>query len=76
MLVLVSFGLVLLATILLVVGLLNDDGLTLIYLSIGASITAAIVLYLAFRRARPTAEPAVAPRPLASDAEPLCPRVR
>lgn len=53
MLVLVSFGLVLLATILLVVGLLTDDGLTLIYLSIAASFTAAVVLYLAFRKARP-----------------------
>jgi hypothetical protein len=51
-LVLVSFGLVLLATILLVVGLLAD-ALTLIYLSIAASFTAAVVLYLAFRRARP-----------------------
>lgn len=56
MLVLVSFGLVLLATILLVVGLLTDDGLTLIYLSIAASFTAAVVLYLAFRKARPKAE--------------------
>jgi hypothetical protein len=55
-LVLVSFGLVLLATILLVVGLLTDDGLTLIYLSIAASFTAAVVLYLAFRKARPKAD--------------------
>lgn len=56
MLVLVSFGLVLLATILLVVGLLTDDGLNLIYLSIGCSFVAAVVLYLAFRRARPKVE--------------------
>ena len=35
MLVLLSFGLVLVATVLLVLGLLSDDGLTLIYLSIG-----------------------------------------
>ena len=56
MLVLVSFGLVLLATILLVVGLLTDDGLTLIYFSIAASFIAAVVLYLAFRRARPKAD--------------------
>jgi len=55
-LVLVSFGLVLLATILLVVGLLTDDGLTLIYFSIAASFTAAVVLYLAFRKARPKAD--------------------
>ena len=51
-LVLVSFGLVLLATILLVVGLLADD-LTLIYISIASSFIAALVLYIAFRRARP-----------------------
>lgn len=61
MLVLVSFGLVLLATILLVVGLLTDDGLTLIYFSIAASFTAAVVLYLAFRRARPKADSAAQP---------------
>ena len=72
MLVLVSFGLVLLATILLVVGLLNDDGLTLIYLSIAASATAAVVLYVAFRMARPKkdADAATAPAPLADDIAP------
>lgn len=72
MLVLVSFGLVLLATILLVVGLLNDDGLTLIYLSIAASATAAVVLYVAFRRARPKkdADAASAPAPLSEDIAP------
>lgn len=71
MLVLVSFGLVLLATILLVVGLLNDDGLTLIYLSIGASFTAAVVLYLAFRRSGPKADVgSEAPSPLADDIAP------
>ena len=65
MLVLVSFGLVLLATILLVVGLLNDDGLTLIYFSIAASATAAVVLYMAFRMARPKDESSAdAPPPL------------
>lgn len=65
MLVLVSFGLVLLATILLVVGLLTDDGLTLIYLSIASSFTAAVVLFLAFRRARPKQDaPSEAPAPL------------
>ena len=61
MLVLVSFGLVLLATILLVVGLLTDDGLTLIYFSIGASFVAAVVLFLAFRRARPKADTSAEP---------------
>ena len=65
MLVLLSFGLVLLATILLVVGLLSDDGITLIYLSIAASATAAVVLWLAFRRARPADDaPAGGPAPL------------
>ena len=71
MLVLVSFGLVLLATILLVVGLLSDDGLTLIYLSIGASATAAVVLYAAFRMARPKGEKSAdAPAPLAEEIAP------
>lgn len=79
MLVLVSFGLVLLATILLVVGLLTDDGLTLIYLSIGSSFAAAVVLYGAFRRARPSQErPTEAPAPLLpdlADHEPAAPSV-
>ena len=71
MLVLVSFALVLLATILLVVGLLSDDGLTLIYLSIASSFTAAVVLYLAFRLAKPKGEPgSTAPSPLADDIAP------
>ena len=72
MLVLVSFGLVLLATILLVVGLLNDDGLTLIYLSIAASAAAAVVLYVAFRKAKPQAgaDAVAAPAPLADDIAP------
>ena len=61
MLVLVSFGLVLLATILLVVGLLTDDGLNLIYLSITCSFVAAVVLYAAFRRAKPKADVAGEP---------------
>ena len=73
MLVLVSFGLVLLATILLVVGLLNDDGLTLIYLSIAASAAAAVVLYVAFRKAKPqtASDSAAAPAPLADDIAPM-----
>ena len=72
MLVLVSFGLVLLATILLVVGLLNDDGLTLIYLSIAASAAAAVVLYVAFRKAKPQAgsDTTAAPAPLADEIAP------
>jgi hypothetical protein len=69
-LVLVSFGLVLLATILLVVGLLTDDGLALIYLSIASSFTAAVVLFLAFRRARPKQDaPSEAPAPLLPEGE-------
>lgn len=55
MLVLLSFALVLVATVLLVLGLLND-GLTLIYLSIGCSAGAAIVLIVALRRHQPAAE--------------------
>lgn len=67
MLVLVSFGLVLLATILLVVGLLND-GLALIYISIAASLVAAVVLGLAFYLARPKNEAtASGPAPLPDD---------
>jgi len=60
-LVLVSFGLVLLATVLLVVGLLTDDAMTLIYLSIACSATAAVVLWVAFRKARPKQESASEP---------------
>ena len=49
MLVLVSFGLVLVATVLLVLGLLVDSGLGLIYASIGCSIVAGILLVVATR---------------------------
>lgn len=67
MLVLVSFGLVLLATIALIVGLFNDT-LGLIYLSIVASVVAGIVLYLAFRMARPKTEKGrEAPEPIDPD---------
>ena len=52
MLVLVSFVLVLAAAVTLVVGLLQS-GLTLIYLSIGASVLAGIVLAVAVLRGRP-----------------------
>lgn len=66
MLVLLSFALVLVATVLLVLGLLNDDGLTLIYLSIGSSVAAAIVLFVALRlnKPRPGDQKASAPAPL------------
>ena len=74
MLVLLSFALVLVATVLLVLGLLNDDGLTLIYLSIASSVAAAVVLLVALRLNKPRAdqrageplplpEPAVEPVP-------------
>ncbi|MFP5321648.1 MAG: hypothetical protein ACLGIC_07340 [Acidimicrobiia bacterium] len=70
MLVLVSFGLVLLATILLVVGLLTDDAIGLIYLSIACSATAAVVLALAFRRARPKGDaPSEPPAPILPEGE-------
>jgi hypothetical protein len=73
-LVLLSFALVLVATVLLVLGLLNDDGLTLIYLSIASSVGAAVVLLVALRLNKPRAdqrageplplpEPAVEPVP-------------
>ena len=65
MLVLLSFALVLLATVLLVLGLLNDDGLTLIYISIASSVAAALVLMIALRLNKPKGEQrAAAPRPL------------
>lgn len=60
-LVLVSFGLVLVATVLLVVGLLLGEGLTLIYLSIAISVLAAIVLLVAVRVGRPKVEAKAAP---------------
>lgn len=65
MLVLLSFAFVLVATVLLVLGLLNDDGLTLIYVSMASSLAAAIVLVVAYRLNKPrTEQRAVAPAPL------------
>jgi hypothetical protein len=49
-LVLLSIALVLAATVVLVVGLVNDDGLTLIYISIACSLAGAIVLKKAPRK--------------------------
>jgi hypothetical protein len=64
-LVLLSFALVLVATVLLVLGLLTGGGLTLIYISIVTSATAAIVLIVAVRMSRPKeAAVAEAPEPL------------
>ena len=67
---LLSFGLVLVATVLLVLGLLVGDGLTLIYFSIGLSAVAAIVLFIAVRVAKPKAPEAVAPAPLLPEPAP------
>ncbi|CAN5207762.1 hypothetical protein BH18ACT4_BH18ACT4_07710 [soil metagenome] len=53
MLVLLSFGLVLVATVLLVLGLLVGEGLTLIYVSIGLSALAAVVLIVAVKVSKP-----------------------
>ena len=56
MLVLLSFGLVLLATVLLVLGLLVGDGLSLIYASVALSAVAAIILFVAVRVSKPRAK--------------------
>lgn len=70
MLVLLSFGLVLVATVLLVLGLLSDDGLQLIYLSIASSVAAAVVLVVALKLNKPREQArATAPAPL-PDLEP------
>lgn len=60
MLVLLSFGLVLVAAVLLVIGLVSDSGgLTLIYLSIASSLVAGVLLFLSY--AKLGKKPAVAP---------------
>ena len=65
MLVLISFGLVLVATVLLVLGLVQDSGLALIYVSIACSLAAGIILVVATRVNRPKAESvATGPAPL------------
>lgn len=53
LLLLLSIALVVIATVLLVLGLLNGDGLALIYLSMASSIVAGIVLVLALVRNKP-----------------------
>ncbi|MEA2827077.1 MAG: hypothetical protein QOG43_1516 [Actinomycetota bacterium] len=69
MVVLVSFLLVLAAAVTLVVGLLQS-GLTLIYLSIGCSVVAGLVLAVAVLRGRPEpkAAPVAPPRPVSTPA--------
>jgi len=73
LLVLLSFGLVLVATVLLVLGLLVGDGLTLIYISIGLSALAAVILFVAVRISKPkTADvgaAAAAPTPTGAPVE-------
>jgi hypothetical protein len=69
-LVLLSFVLVLVATVLLVLGLLVTDGLTLIYVSIALSALAAILLVVAVRVSKPAAGGPAAPRALEPEAEP------
>jgi hypothetical protein len=60
-LVLISFGLVLVATVLLVLGLVADSGLGLIYVSIACSLAAGVILLVATRVNRQRTEPAAVP---------------
>lgn len=50
--ILASFLLVIAARVLLIVGVIQSGGLAWIYVSIGASATAAVLLFVAVRRAR------------------------
>ncbi|MEO7555836.1 MAG: hypothetical protein ABIV94_04440, partial [Acidimicrobiales bacterium] len=70
LLVLLSFGLVLVATVLLVLGLLVDSGLSLIYASIGLSVVAAIVLFVAVRVSKPKDGAPAIPAPLRPEPTP------
>ena len=74
MFVLISFGLVLVATVLLVLGLVADSGLSLIYVSIACSLAAGIILVVATRVNRPRADSAAAaPSPLPAPEPPVVP---
>jgi hypothetical protein len=78
-LVLISFGLVLVATVLLVLGLVASSGLGLIYVSIACSLAAGIILVVATRVNRPRTEGAPsgpAPLPPAEVPAPAPPTVR
>ena len=68
MLVLISFVLVLVATGLLVVGLLQD-GLALIYISIACSVAAGVILGVAVKAARPKAATPAGPAPIEGDGQ-------
>ena len=70
MLVLLSFALVLVATVLLVLGLLND-GLGLIYVSIASSVAAAAVLIAALRLNKTRTSDESATTPSLSQPEPV-----
>jgi hypothetical protein len=70
-LVLLSIALVIGASVLLLLGLFADDGLTLIYLSIACSAVSAVVLLVALRRNRPRAERVAMPEPLPVAASPV-----
>jgi hypothetical protein len=74
-LVLISFGLVLVATVLLVLGLVADSGLGLIYVSIACSLAAGVILLVATRVNRQRTEPAAAtgPAPLPPPEAPEAP---
>jgi hypothetical protein len=72
MLVLFSFLLVLVATVLLVLGLLTEDGLAFIYVSIGMSAFAAVVLVIAVRLGKPKVGSAPVPAPVV-EPEPVAP---
>ena len=75
MLVLISFGLVLVATVLLVLGLVADSGLGLIYVSIACSLAAGIILVVATRVNRPRAETvSTGPAPLPPPEAPVMTR--
>ncbi|CAN5723228.1 hypothetical protein BH20ACT2_BH20ACT2_24680 [soil metagenome] len=69
-LVLLSFGLVLVATVLLVLGVLIDGGLELIYASIITSFVAAVLLGVAVKVSKPKEQQAAeAPSPLPDKAD-------
>ena len=57
MLVLLSFGVLLVATVLLILGLLAGAGLALVYVSIVLSALSAVILFVAVRVAKPNDVP-------------------
>jgi hypothetical protein len=57
LLVLLSFGVLLVATVLLILGLLAGHGLALIYVSIALSALSAVILFVAVRVSKPNDAP-------------------